>query len=100
MIASDNPCFQCLYKTFWSWGFRNQLKNNEGKYEGSPAPLYRNPDSFVMIMFVFLNFVILAIIIIWYLVEVAVKDHEVERKGLFAGGIALSGLNCNLWNEC
>eukprot|EP00826_Nyctotherus_ovalis_P043387 TRINITY_DN4561_c0_g1_i1.p1 TRINITY_DN4561_c0_g1~~TRINITY_DN4561_c0_g1_i1.p1 ORF type:complete len:200 (-),score=41.16 TRINITY_DN4561_c0_g1_i1:187-786(-) len=93
MIASDNPWFQCLYKTFWSWGFRKPLKNSESKYEGSPAPLYRNPDTLIMILFVILNLIILAIIIILYLNEVAIKDNEVERQGLFAGGIALSGIN-------
>ncbi len=95
MIASDNPIFAWIYKTLWSWGYPVPLKNKDGKYEGSPSPVYRNPAPLLMILFVIVNLVILAIILILYLNESVIKDTEhIDYPGVFFVGILFSGFNC------
>jgi len=98
MIASDNPLFKFLYKNCWSWGFTSPLKNKEGKYEGGPAPVHRNPDPIMVIVFVLINIVILAIILILYLNEAIIKNNEnLEFPGLFIVGILFSGFNAGFF---
>ncbi len=94
MIASDNPIFRCMYRMCWTWGCSNPLKNEEGRYAGGPAPVFRNPDRVSLIIFALVNLLILAIILILYLSESASKSaREMELPGLFIAGILFGGFN-------
>ena len=94
MIASDNPCFRVIYRNCWSWGFHNPLKNNEGKYEGGPAPIYKSPNRGALVLFALANFVIFVIILIIYLNEAVIKGNtSMEFPGIFVAGLLLSGFN-------